>query len=130
MAELSQRLEPSQAQGLVAGTTPEVSLGQGACPNDKLPVVPTTKPAPGQDCVSLGQTNFVTNPIIDVETVPLLKKGDKVAHKDPAQKSYNWHGVITSVKDDGSSCYVRWNERRGMKGGDVLWYRLSDLRLT
>ena len=69
MAELSQRLEPSQAQGLVAGTTPEVSLGQGACPNDKLPVVPTTKPASGQDCVSLGQTDFGTDPIIYVETV-------------------------------------------------------------
>jgi hypothetical protein len=53
---------------LVAGTTPEVSLGQGGCPNDKLPVVPATKPAPGQHCVSLGQTDFGTDPII-VETV-------------------------------------------------------------
>jgi hypothetical protein len=128
VAELSQRLETAQEHGLVAGTNPEVSLGQLPCPNDKLPVVPATKPAQGHDSVSLGQTDFGTDPIIDVETVPLLKKGDKVAHKDPAQKSYNWHGVIASVKYDGS-CYVRWDERRNMKGGDVLWYRLSDLRL-
>ena len=82
MAELSQRLEPSQAQGLVAGTTPEVSLGQGGCPNDKLPVVPATKPAPDQDCASLGQTGSGTDPIIDVETV-------KQAEMDQRQK-WKW----------------------------------------
>ena len=43
--------------------------GQGDCPNDKLTVVPATKPAPDQDCASLGQTGSGTDPIIDVETV-------------------------------------------------------------
>ena len=60
--DLSQRLEPSQGQGLVAGTTLDVSLGQPPCPNDKLPVVPTTKPAPNQDSVSLGQNGSRTPP--------------------------------------------------------------------
>lgn len=128
--EMDQRLEPPSSNGLVADPCQNLSLIQDKWISDKSVVDQRLEPLQNQDCLSLIQNDSGTEPIIDVETVPLLKKGDKVAHKDPAQKSYNWHGVITSVKDDGSSCYVRWNERRGMKGGDVLWYRLSDLRLT
>ena len=127
--EMDQRLESPPDNGFVADPSQNLSLIQDKWISDKSEVDQRLEPLPNKDCLSLIQNVSGTDPIIDVETVPLLKKGDKVAHKDPAQKSYNWQGIITSVKDDGS-CYVRWNERRGMKGGDVLWYRLSDLRLT
>ena len=95
MAELSQRLEPSQAQGLVAGTTPEVSLGQGGCPNDKLPVVPATKPAPGLDCVSLGQTDFGTDPII-VETAKQAEMDQRQKYCGSATRTLTKSGLFVT----------------------------------
>ncbi len=93
--EVDQRLEPLQNKDCLSliqkycGTEPiinvetvEVPQGQGDCPNDKLTVVPATKPAPGQDCASLGQTGSGTDPIIDVETV-------KQAEMDQRQK-WKW----------------------------------------
>ncbi len=62
VVDLSQRLETAQNQGLVAGTTIEAALVQGGCPNDNLPIVPATKPAPSEDSVSLGQTNSGIDP--------------------------------------------------------------------
>lgn len=128
VTEMDQRLEPLQGNGFVTDPPQDLSLIQDERSSDKSEGDQRLEPLQDKDSLSLIQKDQRTDPIIDVKTVPVRKLGNKVAHKDPAQKSYNWHGVITSVKDDGS-CYVRWSERRGMKGGDVLWYRFSDLRL-
>ncbi len=53
--------------------------------------------------------------------------GSRVANNNPDKKSYNWHGTIVGFDLDGAD--VRWDERKGMKGGQVLWHRLSELRL-
>lgn len=55
-----------------------------------------------------------------------LEIGSRVANRDPNKKSYNWHGTIIGFRDGGVD--VRWQERRGMKGGEVLWHRNEDLR--
>jgi len=70
VADLSQRLETAQHQDLVAGTTIEAALGQGGCPNDNLPIVPATKPAPREDSVSLGQTDSGIDPTSKIDSQP------------------------------------------------------------
>jgi len=70
VADLSQRLETAQHQDLVAGTTLEAALGQGGCPNDNLPIVPATKPAPSEDSVSLGQTDSGIDPTSKTDSQP------------------------------------------------------------
>lgn len=56
-----------------------------------------------------------------------LEIGSRVANNNPNNKSYNWHGTIVGFSNGGAD--VRWQERQGMKGGEILWHRLSDLRL-
>jgi putative DNA primase/helicase len=53
--------------------------------------------------------------------------GSSVANNNPEKNSYNWHGTIVGFDGDGAD--VRWDERKGMKGGQVLWHNLSELRL-
>ncbi|NJO99131.1 MAG: hypothetical protein HC764_26680 [Pleurocapsa sp. CRU_1_2] len=53
--------------------------------------------------------------------------GSSVANNNPEKKSYNWHGTIVSFSEGGAD--VRWDERKGMQGGQVLWHRLTELRL-
>jgi hypothetical protein len=55
-----------------------------------------------------------------------LQVGDRVAGSDPVQLSYCWHGRITRIQ--GDIYYVRWKERKGMKGGEVLTHRVEQLR--
>ena len=56
-----------------------------------------------------------------------LEIGSRVANNNPNNKSYNWHGTIVGFSNGGAD--VRWQERLGMRGGEILWHRLSDLRL-
>jgi putative DNA primase/helicase len=56
-----------------------------------------------------------------------FKIGSKVAHVDPKRESYNWHGTITEI--NGDKAKVRWEERLGIRGGQILTHRLSELRL-
>ncbi len=58
---------------------------------------------------------------------PSLEIGSRVANNNPNNKSYNWHGTIVGFSKAGAD--VRWQERRGMRGGEILWHRLSELRL-
>jgi len=70
VVDLSQRLETAHNQGLVAGTTIEAALVPGGCPNDNLPIVPATKPAPSGDSVSLGQTDSGIDPTSKTDSQP------------------------------------------------------------
>lgn len=53
--------------------------------------------------------------------------GSPVANNNPEKKSYNWHGTIVGFNKGGAD--VLWDERKGVKGGQVLWHQLSELRL-
>lgn len=57
----------------------------------------------------------------------ILEIGSRVANNDPDKMSYNWHGTIVGFSKDGAD--VSWDERKGMQGGQVLWHRLTELRL-
>ncbi len=64
---------------------------------------------------------------VSEQVTSILEIGSRVANNNPDKKSYNWHGTIVGFDLDGAD--VRWDERKGMKGGQVLWHRLSELRL-
>ena len=74
-------------------------------------------------------TGSITGSITDspASLTTQLEVGERVASNDPTEKSYNWHGTIARFRNGGAD--VRWDERQGMKGGEVLWHRLEDLRL-
>ena len=86
------------------------SVTYGGCPNDKLPVVPATKPAQGQDCVSLGQTDSGTDPIIDKSEVD--RRLEPLQNKDCLSLIQNDSGTdpIISVTR-GSATSYRLNPR-------------------
>lgn len=56
-----------------------------------------------------------------------FKVGDRVAHVDPKQKSYNWHGQIVEITPPTAK--VKWEERKAMRGGDIVSAQLCNLRL-
>ncbi|MGL5063776.1 MAG: DUF5906 domain-containing protein [Microcoleus sp.] len=56
-----------------------------------------------------------------------FKVGDRVAHVNPAEKSYNWHGRIVKV-ESSRSCMVDWDERESMRGGRVISALFCNLR--
>ncbi len=62
-----------------------------------------------------------------------LKVGDRVANIDPTKTNYNWHGTIVRIGkskySDVTGADVSWDERKGMKGGQILFHRLEELRL-
>ena len=62
-----------------------------------------------------------------------FKVGSRVANIDPTNTSYNWHGTIVRLGQskyaDVNGAEVSWDERKGMKGGQVLFHRLEELRL-
>ncbi len=62
VADLSQRLEPTPSQGLGAGTTSIVALGQTTCPSASETLVPAPKPSPTKDLEALGQNGSGTPP--------------------------------------------------------------------
>ena len=74
-------------------------------------------------------TGSITGSITDspASLTTRLEIGSHVASSDRQEVSYNWHGTIVRFRNGGAD--VRWDERQGMKGGEVLWHRLEDLRL-
>ena len=52
--------------------------------------------------------------------------GDRVAHVDPNNLSHNWHGTILEINE--LSAKVHWDERKGIRGGQVLKHKLAELR--
>ena len=54
---------------------------------------------------------------------PALKVGDRVAHADPYQRSYEWHGIVTYIV--GELVNVIWDERQD---GRPYSYCPKDLR--
>ncbi len=67
-------------------------------------------------------------PVSQLSLVPAFKINDRVAHSNPGQKSYNWHGRIIAFHQIGSSLMaeVKWRESRRK---EPFVYKLSDLRL-
>ena len=65
--------------------------------------------------------------IVNESETSILEIGSRVANNNPEKKSYNWHGKIVGFSKDGAD--VCWDEREGMQGGQVLWHRLTELRL-
>ena len=55
-----------------------------------------------------------------------LKVGSRVALNDPQKQGYNWHGVIVELSS--ITAKVHWEERKGMKGGQIVTQQLGDLR--
>lgn len=134
--------------GLIAPLAPLVELARVEAP----PMAPPEAPLSSTDDPSAtftvntsnayneGSTAVVANAIGEIGSIsqnnhnnffadqrPPFKVGSKVAHVDPKRESYHWHGTITAI--DGDKAKVRWDERKGMKGGQILTHRLSDLRL-
>ena len=68
---------------------------------------------------------------ITVSSPNQLKVGSRVANIDPSKSSYNWHGTIINIGKYGEvhGAEVSWDERKGMKGGQVLFHRLEELRM-
>lgn len=55
-----------------------------------------------------------------------FKVGDRVAHINPNDISHDWHGTILEINTQ--SAKVRWDERKRMRGGQVLRHKLAELR--
>ena len=72
-------------------------------------------------------TSLCVTEKINESIISILEIGSRVANNNPDKMSYNWHGKIVGFDRDGAN--VSWDERKGMKGGQVLWHRLSELRL-
>ncbi|MDJ0902092.1 MAG: AAA family ATPase [Xenococcus sp. MO_188.B8] len=64
---------------------------------------------------------------VDKSETSILEIGSRVANNNHEKKSYNWHGKIVGFDGDGAK--VCWDERKGIQGGQVLWHRLTELRL-
>jgi hypothetical protein len=71
--------------------------------------------------------NSTDKEIVSETEMSILEVGSPVANNDPDKMSYNWHGTIVGFNQDGAE--VSWDERKGMQGGQVLWHRLTELRL-
>jgi hypothetical protein len=71
--------------------------------------------------------NSTDKEIVNESETSILEVGSRVASNDPDKMSYNWHGTIVGFNQDGAD--VSWDERKGMQGGQVLWHRLTELRL-
>jgi DNA-binding transcriptional ArsR family regulator/archaellum biogenesis ATPase FlaH len=82
---------------------------------------PTATSSQARPIVSSDSESTATAPTAQFQV------GSRVASRDSQQVSYNWHGTIARFRNGGAD--VRWDERQGMKGGEVLWHRLEDLRL-
>jgi phage/plasmid-associated DNA primase len=133
--------------GLIAPLAPLVELARVEAP----PMAPPEAPLSSTDDLNAkftvntssayneGSTAVVANAIGEIGSISQdnhnnffgnthpFKIGSKVAHVDPKRESYNWHGTITEINADKAK--VHWEERKGLRGGQVLTHRLSDLRL-
>jgi hypothetical protein len=70
---------------------------------------------------------LTTTQTVSESVASILEIGSCVANNDPDKMSYNWRGTIVGFSKGGAE--VSWEERKGMQGGQVLWHRLTELRL-
>ncbi len=75
------------------------------------------------------------SPSLDVEPqLPkLIAVGDRVASSNPTEAAYNWHGEVIEICENlvgQKVAKVRWQERKGMRGGGVLTAKVETLRLV
>lgn len=111
-------------------TAPKANLIQ----NSESGSVQSAKASVSKGCDHDGHDDQQTQPLISTTTqtvseseTSILEIGSRVANNDPDKMSYNWHGKIVSFSKGGADVY--WDERKGMQGGQVLWHRLTELRL-
>jgi AAA domain len=125
VAETTAKSEPETTD-----TQPNTNL----TPNSKLETVQSPEVNNTEDFHHNGHEEPKNPPLnsTEKETVnesetSILEVGSRVASNDPENKSYNWHGTIVGFNQGGAE--VSWDERKGMQGGQVLWHRLTELRL-
>lgn len=121
---------PTQSESDTMDTALKTNLTQ----HSEMGSVQSAKASDSIDCIHDGHDGQQTQSLISTTTqtvsetkTSILEIGSRVASKDPEKKSYNWHGTIVGFSQGGAD--VRWDERKGMQGGQVLWHRLSELRL-
>ena len=107
-ANLTKNSEPASVHRVEAPDTKDYSHDGHSDPKNQTLISTTTEK--------------VSEPITSI-----LEIGSRVANNDPEKKSYNWHGTIVGFSKDGAE--ISWDERKGMQGGQVLWHRLTELRL-
>lgn len=113
-----------QASPKEVTASPESSLGESSITESSNVV---TSPAVSIGVAGEGDIvagNFTKNFDSDRSN---FKIGDRVAHANPKEKSYNWHGEIVAITPPTAK--VKWEERKGMRGGEILSAELSNLRL-
>lgn len=121
---------PTQSGSDTMDTTPKANSIQ----HSELASVQRAKASNSIDCSHDGRDGQKTQSSISTTTqtvneseTSILEIGSRVANNDPEKKSYNWHGRIVGFSQGGAD--VCWEERKGMQGGQVLWHRLTELRL-
>ena len=114
--------------------TTDTQPNNNSTPNSKSETVQTPETTNNKDYNHNGQEesknsslNSTKKEIVSESETSVLEIGSRVASNDPEKKSYNWHGTIVGFSQGGAE--VRWEERKGMQGGQVLWHRLTELRL-
>jgi predicted transcriptional regulator len=102
--------------------------------NSESESVQSAKASDSKNCNHNGHNDQKTQPLISTTTqtvsesvASILEIGSRVANNDPDKMSYNWHGTIVGFSKGGAE--ISWDERKGMQGGQVLWHRLTELRL-
>ncbi len=81
----------------------------------------------GQEEPKNSSLNSTDKETVSESETSVFEIGSRVANNDPEKTSYNWHGTIVGFSQGGAD--VCWDERKGMRGGQVLWHRLTELRL-
>ena len=114
--------------------TTDTSTNNNLTPNSKLETVQSVEGNNSKDYGHNGHkepknssSNSTEKEIVSESETSVFEIGSRVANNNPEKKSYNWHGKIVGFSNDGAD--VCWDEREGMQGGQVLWHRLTELRL-
>lgn len=129
---------------------PETASLASLPPTERIPASPTASPtaspaSPTASPVSLADSpgSAVSSPvsikgagnsifsgnsskIFPHPNLPDFKVGDRVAHNNPGQNSYNWHGTVVGFEQVGEILMINVAWEEFSKG--PLAYRLCDLR--
>jgi hypothetical protein len=114
--------------------TTDTQPNNNLTPNSKSEIVQSAEATDTKDFHHNGQEdqknptlNSTDQEIVNETEMSILEVGSPVANNDPDKMSYNWHGTIVGFSQGGAD--VCWDERKGIPGGQVLWHRLTELRL-
>ncbi len=125
VAETTAKAEPE---------TTDTQPNNNLTPNSKSEIVQSAEATDTNDFHHNGQEdqknptlNSTDQEIVNESETSILEVGSLVANNDPDNMSYNWHGTIVGFSQGGAD--VSWDERKGIQGGQVLWHRLTELRL-